>query len=143
MIGARNLQVQQRVQEMAQEKGDQDAMDFTSPYHPEFGAFISVFNEGSFFGEEALLGADITRETSVVAVAECKVWMLDSATVNELSRESDVKLFYQELESFAKQRQKDARKVERRAKVLDTRLEQISAGAPLLHPTACHCARAS
>ena len=98
--------------------------EFDGQHHRVYGVLISKFNEGSFFGEEGLLGEDKKRESTVVATSECKIWYLDRKTAyDKLSYSADK--FFDELRAFAKKRTKAAKMRTKRAEQLDARLKEL------------------
>lgn len=111
---------------LVNELKEEELDEFETMHHKEYGDFISHFNDGSFFGEEALLGDNIKRLTTVVATATpSKILYLDRSAANSFSRREDVELFYAELRSFARKRRKFTELREKRAAQLDSRLTQL------------------
>jgi CRP-like cAMP-binding protein len=78
-----------------------------------------------------LLSSDVQRDMSVVAVAECKVWMLDRDSLAQLSRDKDKALFYVELQLFAQKRRQEEKRTFRRDKWLDERIQTIRSKHPV------------
>ena len=113
-----------RVQELAKPGGDaENGVDMHTQHHEKYGDLVGQFNDGSFFGEEALLGDNIKRIATVVAVAASShIWYLDRATFSSFSRQEDVQLFYKELRSFARKRQRLNEMRAKRLAQLDSRL---------------------
>lgn len=94
--------------------------------HGDYGELVSSFSDGSFFGEEALLGENIKRIATVVAIAEVShIWYLDRASVSSFSRQEDVYLFYKELRSFKRKRQHLNEVRAKRMAKLDKRLKSL------------------
>lgn len=107
---------------------DEEAQDQTrfGMHHAEYGERLGEFNDGSFFGEEALLGENIQRIATVVAVAPIsKIWYLDRAACSSFSRQEDVHLFYRELRLFARKRQRLNELRAKRMAQLDLRLATL------------------
>lgn len=109
----------------AMNEGMEDQANFGS-HHPEYGERLGEFNDGSFFGEEALLGENVKRIATVVAVANgSHIWYLDRAACSSFSRQEDVRLFYKELRSFARKRQRLNELRAKRMAQLDLRLATL------------------
>eukprot|EP01047_Picozoa_sp_COSAG01_P004319 COSAG01_NODE_142_length_24198_cov_8.924893_8_plen_504_part_00 len=101
--------------------------EFAAQIHDKYGELVDCFNDGGFFGEEALLDGDTRRQTSVVAVVETEIWYIDRATAKDFSNDEEgVDLFLTELKRFAKKRQAQQRKQVKNASELNKRLEMIS-----------------
>ena len=112
-----------RAQEMNEETDDQTHFGM---HHPDYGQRLGEFNDGSFFGEEALLDENIQRTATVVAVASnSNIWYLDRAACSSFSRQEDVHLFYRELRSFARKRQRSNELRAKRMAQLDLRLATL------------------
>lgn len=112
----------------------QEAHEYEAQHHPKYGDRIGQYNDGSFFGEEALLGDNIKRIATVVAVAmNCHIWYLDRATFSSFSRQEDVALFYKELRSFARKRQRLNDLRAKRVAQLDSRLVALKRQFSITH----------
>jgi CRP-like cAMP-binding protein len=98
----------------------------------QYGERVQDLYGGSFFGEEALLNDESTRETSIIGMAESNLLYLTRDSVNEKLKDQDRATFIDALKRFGDLRQRQKKNWAKRTEQLDKHIAKLQPPQELL-----------
>ena len=98
----------------------------------QYGERVQDLYGGSFFGEEALLNDQSTRETSIIGMAESNLLYLTRDSVNEKLKDQDRATFIDALKRFGDLRQRQKKNWAKRTEQLDKHIAKLQPPQELL-----------